>query len=550
MPRILCTILFLSVPVLLAPWRVGDGRALPSRWATSAPEQLGKVDFPTSCALAAQAAIEKGVALLHSFQYTESQQAFSEASKQDPKCAMAHWGKAMALYYQLWEFPNDKTLKQGRKEIEKARKLRPGTPREQGFLEAAAAFYLNKSKMTHTARVQAYSAALEHFYAQSPCDPDIGAFYALSLISLAYSDEANTTTNLQKAIAVLTPLLQQHPDHPGAAHYLIHASDMPELALQGLPAARAYAKIAPDSAHALHMPSHIFQRLGLWQETIDSNLASAAAAAKATEVHAGAMGALKAAKVGGGASYQFHAMDFLDYAYLQSGQEAKARNLVEEVKHVPGASKGDIIDQQNLFAARNALELHRWKEAASLDIPQERFEWQDISYWTRTIGAARSGDVAGARADVQKLSETIQAREASQRKQGNEVAPGASVDQLEAEGWLAYAEGKPAEAVTKLRSAAHREEAKHSHPFAMPAREMLADLLLELKRQSEALVEYEAVLKSYPNRFDALLGAARAAEGASDAAAARNYYAKLVEICNPAADRPELPAVKTFLAQN
>jgi tetratricopeptide (TPR) repeat protein len=233
-------------------------------------------------------------------------------------------------------------------------------------------------------------------------------------------------------------------------------------------------------------------------------------------------------------------MDFLDYAYLQSGQEAKARNLVDEAKAIPGASAADIIDLQNMLSARNAIELHRWKEAAGLDIPQEKVEFLDITYWTRTIGAARSGDVATAQVNVQKLSESIQAREENQRKRGNKVAPGESVDQLEAEGWVMYAEGKLAEAVTKLRSAASREEAEHSDPFAMPAREMLADLLLELKRPSEALVEYAAVLRSYPNRFDALYGSAQAAQSLGERAKASQYYTSLVAISPASADRPEL----------
>lgn len=415
-----------------------------SRPASPRGEQVGNVNFPTSCSPQVQVTLDQALALLHSFQYREAEQVFSLSSKQDAACAMAYWGKAMALYQQLWDFP----------------------------------------------------------------------------------------------IAILNPIFAEYPNNPGAAHYLIHASDTPELALQGLPAARAYAKIAPDSAHALHMPSHIFRRLGLWQEVIDSNIASIAAAAKATKAHTG------------DSNYQFHAMEFLEDAYLQTGQEAKARDLVKEAKHVPGARKGDIIDQQNLLAARNALELDRWKEAASLAIPKERLDWQDITYWTRAIGAARSGDVAGARASVQKLSETIQARDARQRIEGAIVAPGESVDQLEAEGWLAYAEGKPVEAVTKLCSAADGEEGKHSDPFATPAREMLADLLLELKRPAEASVEYESVLKSYANRFDALHGSAQAAQSLGDRATAAQYYAKLVAISAPCADRPELRDAREYAAAN
>src|SRR5437667_1624213 len=248
------------------------------------PDQLGKVNFPTSCAAEVQATIEKGVALLHSFQYTESEQTFADAATREPKCAIAYWGKAMALFHQLWDFPDDKTLKEGRSDIAKAKKLHLNDPREQGLINSAAAFFQKKSKMTHAERTQAYSSALEKFHAQSPGDVEFSAFYALSLVSLA-DEDVDTTANLQKAISILDPLLQQHPGHPGVAHYLSHATDRPEFAAQGLEAARRYAAIAPDSAHALHMPSHIFVRRGLWQDSTTSNIAATASAAHAAAMH-------------------------------------------------------------------------------------------------------------------------------------------------------------------------------------------------------------------------------------------------------------------------
>src|SRR5216683_2670387 len=320
------------------------------------PDQLGKVNFPTSCTPDVQPTIEKGVALLHSFQYKESEQTFTEAASRDPKCTMAHWGKAMALYHQLWDFPDDKTLKKGHKDIEKALKFRSANPREQGFLDAAAAFFMKKSKLTHTERIKAYSDSLERFYAQSSGDVEIGAFYALSLVALSYVDESNMLAHQKKAISVLQPLLQQYPDHPGIAHYLIHATDRPELAAQSLEAARRYAAIAPDSAHALHMPSHIFVRLGLWQDSIASNIAANASGAHAAEMHLAE------------SHYQTHAMDFLSYSYLQSGQEAKAREVTEHTEHIVGASAENKADHRSYLAARTALELHRWKEAAALPV--------------------------------------------------------------------------------------------------------------------------------------------------------------------------------------
>jgi len=507
-----------------------SSRALPT-------DQLGKINFPTSCSAEAQAAIEKGVALLHSFQYKESEQTFTEAATRDKKCAMAHWGKAMGLFYQLWEFPDAKKLKEGRKDIEKARKLHPASAREQGFLEAAAIFYQKKSKLTHAERIKAYADSLERFYAQSPGDAEIGAFYALSLVSLSYADEPNMLALQQKAISVLQPLLQQYPDHPGIAHYLIHATDRPELAPQGLEAARRYAAIAPDSAHALHMPSHIFVRLGLWQDSITSNIAANASGAHAAEMHLAE------------SHYQTHAMDFLSYSYLQSGQEAKAREVIEHTSHVIGATEEQKADHRAYFAARTALELHRWKEAAALPVPAIRKNWNDTTYWARAIGAARSGDVAGADFDVKELRQLVADRDKRSKKMGYTVSGEKAVDLSEAEAWLAFAKGKSDEAIAELRAAADHQDKNGGESVGIPAREMLADMLLELKRPAEALAEYKTVLKNSPNRFDGFLGAARAAQASGDASGAQSFYAKLAQICSPGADRPELAEAKTYLAQ-
>jgi len=502
-----------------------------------AVEQVGKVNFPSSCAPEVQASIEKGVALLHSFQYEEARQEFTSAAQQDAHCAIADWGSALALYHQLWDFPNIATLANGRKEIEKAQALSAATDREREYIAAAAAFYRDDAKLSHKERRQAYSAGLEKLYRDNPNDVDAGAFYALSLIALA-QDDVEELANRKKAIALLNPLFAKQPDNPGVAHYLIHAADTPELAPQGLSAARAYAKIAPDSSHALHMPSHIFRRLGLWQEMIDSNIAAIAAAADATRAHRG------------DASYQFHPMDFLDYAYLQSGQEVKARGLVDEVKSVPGATAEDIANHQAMFSARNTIELHRWSEAASLPIPNERLIWQDTTYWGRAIGAARSGDVKGAQQDLAKLVEIVRARQKHEQDLGNEVAASYSVDESEAEGWVAFAEGRSEEALKKLRAAADREDAEHDEPFAAPAREMLADLLLELNKPSQSLSEYRVVLQNYPNRFDALYGAAHAAASAGSTPAAHAYYVRLVAVSAPAADRPELREARESVASS
>jgi tetratricopeptide (TPR) repeat protein len=502
----------------------------------TAEAQVGNVNFPTNCSNAAQTTMERGLALLHSFEYERARQAFTSALRLDPHCALAYWGRSMALYESLWDFPSAETLASGRQDVEQAEKLAVPDARIRGYIEAAAAFY-QRATVRPAARVEAYSAAMQRLYRAHPEDNEAGELYALSLVSLAQMG-VEDLANRRKAIAILEPILEKYPQNPGAAHYLIHASDVRELAPEGLAAARAYARIAPNSAHALHMPSHIFRRLGMWKETIAGNLASAAAAAEASRAHHGQ------------ADYQFHAMDFLDYAYLQTGQETKARGLVVELRNVPQAGEADIIDAQNRFRARNALELHQWTEAASLAIPAERLEWQDYTYWARAIGAARDGDVQGARNDVEKLVEIAKLLKSAetQRQHGGMAPAGMAIDPTEAAGWLAYAEGQKDQAVALLGLAADHEDARDEEPFATPAREMLADLLLQLARPEEALAAYRKVLGNHPNRFDALLGAARAADSLGDHRAAADFYAQLIRNCPPGADRPELQSARRYLA--
>jgi tetratricopeptide (TPR) repeat protein len=503
--------------------------------ATASPQstQLGTVAFPNSCSAEAQPAIAKGVALMHSFQYTEATQVFVEALRHRSKCPALHWGKAMAMYEQIWYFPDDKHLSEGRKEIEKAQKLHTANAREQGFLDAAAGFF-QKGKMSQQARIQAYSDALEKLHSQDPHDPEAGSFYALSLIALSEEDHEHTVGDLKKAIAVLEPLLQEHPGHPGVAHYLIHAADRPELAQQGLEAARRYAAIAPDSSHALHMPSHIFVRLGMWQESIVSNAASQKAGAQAAAAHRAEP------------HYQVHAMHFLTYSYLQSGQEAKAREVIDQTKDIVGADAEHKADARAFFSAMVTLDLHRWKEASALPAPPKG---DRDTCWARAIGAARSGGIQQAETDLQHLRDLIGQGERRGRSRMDSNPGEKPGDLSEAEAWLAFAEGKADAAVSELRSAADREDKKGGEGVGIPAREMLADMLFELKRPAEALAEYQTNLQNAPNRFDGLLGAARAAQMLGDAATAQSYYAKLSEICVAGADRPELAEAKTVLAR-
>ena len=502
--------------------------------AAAGSEQLGNVHFPNSCSAEAQAPLLRGLALLHSFQYMESEKTFTEAAKADSKCAMAHWGKAMALYHQLWDFPEKGTLKDGLASVEKAQKIGTRTQRERGYIAAAAAFYRDDAKMSHSERIEAYSEALDRLRKQKREDVDASAFYALSLVALA-EDEIDDLGNRRKAIDLLTPLFREHPDHPGVAHYLIHAADKPELASEGLAAARRYAQIAPDSSHALHMPSHIFTRLGLWQESIASNLAASAAAAHASEMHQSE------------SHYQTHAMDFLDYAYLQTGQEAKARKLAEEEMNVLGSGEKDKAEHRAAVEARNALELHCWKDAAELPVRAGRRHKDDVTYWAAAIGAARSGDVAKAQSNVKKLEEAVKDRESESHDTGYKVSAERATDLREAEAWLAYAQGDFERAVEELSAAAEQEEKKGLESTTVPAREMLADLFMEIKKPREALEAYKAVLVEAPNRFDGLLGAARASVAIGDAAAARDYFAKLAAIADKSADRVELAEARNYL---
>ena len=327
------------------------------------------------------------------------------------------------------------------------------------------------------------------------------------------------------------------------AHYLIHSYDKPQLAQLGLPAAQRYAKIAPAAPHALHMPSHIFARLGLWQDDIDSNLASIAATRKTAAMHMG------------GEGHQFHAMDFLVYAYLQSGREVDAQKMIEEVKAMQ-AKKDDMygmdFDPRTsalvTFTARYALEMHHWSDAASLaPLPGAEAGDNSITYWARAIGAARTGNLADARKDVTEI-ETIHSALVKEKKPG--FADAVEQDRQEAAAWVAYAEGNKDEAIKALRAVAQKEEAEGDEPLAIPAREMLADMLMDMNRPEQALTEYEADLKFNPNRFNGLYGAARAAEVAGKSEKSNTYYSRLVKVCDGSnSARPELSRAKSLLAQ-
>jgi hypothetical protein len=500
-------------------------------------EQLGRVDFAISCTPDAQKTFNTALALLHNFQYQQAEQTFSQVAQQDPTCAMAYWGKAMSLYHQLWDWPSADTLKEGYQDTIQAQKLRAQSERERMYIVAAGVFFQNNPNLSKASRIKAYSDWMGRIFTKYPDDVNAGAFYALSLITLQ-GKKADQDANRQQAIDILNKLMAVAPDNPGVLHYLIHAADTPQLAPQGLVAARRYAKLAPDSSHALHMPSHIFVRLGLWQEAIQSNLAAVAAAAKATQAGTA------------DASYQFHAMDFLNYCYLQSGQAAKAQQVVADIKNVPGASADDMARVTAWLSGRNALELHDWNDAANLPTANLKPEVMDYVYFVRAIGAAHKADAAAAQQDVDQVSAAIAAQQKQSQPQGYvPAASGENLEQQEGEAWLAYAQGRNQEAIKAMLAAAKKEEAEGVDALTMPAREMLGDMLRDMKKPIEALAEYRRALAESPNRFDSLYGAAQAAQLAGRTTEARAYLAKLVKLCAVDADRPELQQARTELAR-
>jgi tetratricopeptide (TPR) repeat protein len=503
--------------------------------------QLGTVDFPVSCS-AVQKPFQRGVALLHSFWYEEAQKEFEQIVKDDPRCAMAHWGVAMSMWHQLWNEPDAKVITHGLEEVTAARKLsKNATPREKAYIAAMGAFYSDSDKRDHATRAKAYSDAMKKVYDSYPGDHEAAVFYALSLLaSTPHNDE--TFANRKQAAAILEKLFATEPDHPGVAHYLIHAYDKPQLAQLGIPAARRYAQVAPAAPHALHMPSHIFARVGLWQDDINSNLASVAATRKTA-----AMGM-------GGEGHQFHAMDFLFYAYLQSGREADARALMDEVKAMPemhdmyGVGFDPHLATEAQFAALYPIEMRDWATAAALTpvaIPGTAED--SMGYWAKAIGSAHLHQPEEVRKDVSAI-EAIHKKFVSENKK--DFADGTENDLKQAQAWLAFAERNYDHAIEILRPMADKEDALGDEPQGIPTREMIAEILLEAKRPQQALTEYQTDLKFNPNRFNGLYGAARAAEAAGKQSDANEYYAMLLKVCDGSnSTRPELSRAKELLAK-
>lgn len=516
-------------------------------------EQVGKVSFVVSCSPPAQKQFNVAVAWLHSFEYGEAEQTFERVAAIDPTCAMAHWGIAMTQYHQLWSPPGRAELEKGAREAQKAKAIGAKTTRERDYIDAIAEFYGDWERSDYPTRAAQYERAMESLYKHYPTDREASVFYALALnaSALAATPMDKTYEKQKRASVILNRVLLLEPQHPGVTHYLIHSYDYPPLAHFALAAARSYAKIAPSSAHALHMPSHIFTRLGLWDEDIAMNIRSENAARNyATRNHL--MGAW---------DEQLHSMDYLAYAYLQEARDHEARAVLDELKAIKKTDPETFKCAYSFAAipARWALERRNWSEAADLklepaDFPWSRFQWAEaINHFARAIGAVRSGNRDRARLEVASLAETQKRLIGS--KDNYDWATQVEIQRRAAEAWLAMADGKNEDALHLMRSAADLEDSTEKHPVTpgsvLPARELLGDLLLELNRPAEALSEYERSLAISPNRFNGLYGAARAAELQGNRVKARRFYQKVVSNCSIAgAGRPELQHARDFLKQD
>ena len=520
----------------------------PIRAQGKTAERLGTVRFATSCAPAVQPQFDRAVALLHSFHLDAAVGAFSDVAAADPTCGMAYWGVAMSwLGNPLAAPPSARGLKEGGAAVDRAKAAGARTDREREYIAAIETIYKDADRVDHRTRALAYEKAMEQLAARYPADREAAVFYALALnITLDPNDK--TYANQLKAAGILEQVFAAQPDHPGVAHYLIHSYDFPPIAAKGLPAAKRYASIAPAAPHALHMPSHIFTRVGSWQESIESNRASAKAAADALAA-SGPQTGLR--------SYEgLHAYDYMMYGYMQLGRDREARALVEEVA---ATRKLNIDHFAGAFAlaaipARFALERGQWAEAAALsptpaDLAWNRFpQAESIVWFARGLGAARSGNAARAREDLARIEAL---RDAMIAAKNPYWAHQSEVQRLAVAGWIARAEGRNEEALSLMRTSAAAEETTEKHTVTpgpiKPARELLGDMLIELGQPAEALKEFEASHRVEPNRFQGLYGAARAAELAGDRARARTYYGRLVTLGKDAdADRPEIKQAKGF----
>jgi hypothetical protein len=489
---------------------------------------LGHVSFPTSCDPKVQAAMDRAVAMLHSFWYSAGEQAFRDVLKDDPQCAIATWGIASILMANplAGQGASPKGAEKAQAAIDEGRRIGAKTQRERDYIEAVAAYY--KDFASHTekerqlARAQAYEALANQY-----ADDDEARIFSALYIAGTQTQSDQTYAAYLKAAAILENEFKKYPEHPGVAHYLIHCYDAPPIAEKGLPAARLYATIAPAAPHALHMPSHIFTRVGAWEESAATNERS-----------------VEAAKAGNEADEAYHGSDYMVYAYLQLARDADARRTISGAMKVGGASARFVAPYaMAAMPARYAFERGAWDEAAKLQPAGSSYPFVEaITYFARSVGAARSGDIAAARKDAGQLESLHQALVAAKNTYW---ATEVEIQTLAAAGWIALGEGKPDEAIKSMRAAADLEDHNEKHIVTpgriVPARELLGEMLLETRQPEAALKEFETSQRREPNRFRNYLGSARAADLAGDRAKAAGYYQKLAVLAkNADTERPEL----------
>lgn len=511
---------------------------------------LGTVVFPITCNASARAHFTRAVSWLHSFEYEDAERSFVEATTADAACAMGYWGIAMSQYHPLWAPPTVTELEKGRRALARAQQAPTQSARERDYIAALSAFY-DSNLQDHRSRTFAYERAMEALSAQNPTDREASIFHALSLIAAGMIDDDTTFKREKKAAAILNEALAEAPNHPGIAHYVIHSYDFPALAPLALPAARRYADIAPASAHAQHMPSHIFTRLGLWEEAIRADMRAEAAARAYAQRN----------RLAGSWDERLHAMDYLAYAYLQSAQDSKAEEVqaeLDRIEHVDPAN----FKVAHAFAAipvRLILERKRWDEAAAISlsanaqrvVPWDQFRWAEAHiHFARAIGGARTKNLALARSEIASLAAI---RDQLAGSPGNyDWGRQVEIQRQVAAAWLEAAEGRRASAVALMRKAADLDDATEKHPVTpgqiLPAREQLAELLLTFRQPNQALPEFERVLTREPGRFNAIYGAARSARELGKTAHARRRYSELVaQSCLGNGRRAELDEANSFL---
>jgi tetratricopeptide (TPR) repeat protein len=498
-------------------------------------DKLGKVGFPTSCDPKVQAQFERGVAMLHSFWYSAGDKMFRDVLAQDPSCAIATWGIAALLMSNplAGVGSSPKGAAQAQAAIDQGRKIGAKTQRERDYIEAVAAYYEDWTNRYENDRQKSRAKAYEALAARYPDDDEAQIFYALYLAGTQSQAEQTFATYLKSA-SILEKQFTKYPDHPGVAHYLIHSYDAPPIAQKGLPAARRYASIAPAAPHALHMPSHIFTRVGAWADSAATNQRSA-----------------ETAKKGNDKDEQMHALDYMLYAYLQLARDNDARLAMEEAALVSGFIRNAGPYAFAAIPARYAIERGDWSGAMKLQPIVNDFHYTEaLTRFARALGAARSGDSASAETEVGHLARL---RDALKAAKNEYWATEVEISRLAASAWTALALGKKDEAVKLMRSAADMEDKNEKHIVTpgriVPARELLGQMLLELKRPAEALKEFEASQIREPNRFHGFAGAAKAAAQSGNSVKAKQHYSRLIELVGKGGPRPELEQAKTFLAQ-